>query len=312
MQLTVSLLEIMRIGYMLEDIHVFCSIAKHQSFSKAARELEISTPVITRRLSRLERTLDTRLLNRTTRQVTLTEAGNIFFTEVTDILQLLEASKENVKSVTSQIAGTLKVAMPTSLSQCYVAPALKGFLEKYPNLKVHMVSGNYLLNLLHEGFDLVIQCGELPNSSYHYKKIAAMKKVICASPSYLQKHGEPKELNDLKDHNCLQFYDMVHCPWAVRENGKVREISVDGNIFVNNSIELKSLAKNGIGIAYLPAYFVHDDLIKGDLVSILEQYQPADYNLYAVYPTKKYLAKKTQVFLEFVSELLKEVIEGKS
>lgn len=296
---------------MLEDINVFCSIAKHQSFSKAARELEISTPVITRRLSRLEKMLDTRLLNRTTRKVTLTEAGNIFFTEVSDILQLLEASKENVKSVTSQIAGTLKVAMPTSLSQCYVAPALKGFLEKYPNLKLQIVSGNYLFNLLHEGFDLVIQCGELPNSNYHYKKIAVMKKVICASPLYLKKYGEPKELENLKNHNCLQFYDMVQHPWAVRENGKVREIEVRGNISINNSIELKNLAKCGLGIAYLPAYFIHDELQKGDLVSVLDQYQPADYNLYAIYPTKKYLAKKTQVFLDFISELLNKAIEGK-
>jgi LysR family transcriptional regulator, regulator for bpeEF and oprC len=295
---------------MLEDIHVFCSIAKHQSFSKAARELDISTPVITRRLSRLEKTLDARLLNRTTRKVTLTEAGNLFYTEVTDILQLLEASKENVKSVTSQIAGTLKVAMPTSLSQCYVVPALQGFLEKYPNLKIHLVSGNYLLNLLHEGFDLVIQCGELPNSNYYYKKIASMKKIICASPDYLKKNGEPKNLDDLKDHNCLRFYDRIqHHPWTVCENGKIKEINIDGNIFVNNAIELKCLAKHGIGIAYLPAYFIHDELMKGNLVSILDQYQPADYNLYAVYATKKYLAKKTQLFLNFISELLQEVIE---
>jgi DNA-binding transcriptional LysR family regulator len=296
---------------MLQDIHVFCAIAKHQSFSKAARELGISTPVITRRLARLEQALNTRLLNRTTRKVTLTEAGNLFYAEVSDILQLLEATKENVKSVTNQIAGTLKVAMPTSLSQCYVAPALKSFLEQYPKLKIHLVSGNYLLNLLHEGFDLVIQCGDLPNSSYHYKKIASMKKIICASPLYLEKHGIPKELTDLKMHNCLQFYDSVHSPWAVRENGKMKELDVDGNIFVNNSLELKSLVTSGVGIAYLPAYFVHEELVTGKLVSILDQYQPADYALYAVYPTKKYLAKKTQVFLDFIVELLSEVIEKK-
>lgn len=298
---------------MLEDIHVFCSIAKHQSFSKAARELDMSAPVITRRLSRLEHTLDVRLLNRTTRKVTLTEAGNIFFTEVTDILQLLEASKENVKSLKTQIVGTLKVAMPASLSQCYIVPALKGFLEQYPNLKIHIVSGNYLLNLLNEGFDLVIQCGELPDSNYHYKKIAVMKKIICASPDYLKKYGKPKNLDDLKNHNCLQFYDMsYHYPWAVRDHGKIKEINVSGNILVNNSLELKNLAVNGVGITYLPAYFIHDELKKGTLMSILDQYQPADYSLYAVYSTKKYLTKKVQIFLDFVSELLSEVIEGKA
>ncbi|MBV8802552.1 MAG: LysR family transcriptional regulator [Gammaproteobacteria bacterium] len=297
---------------MLEDIQVFCAIAKHQSFSKAARELNISAPVITRRLSRLEKTLSARLLNRTTRQVTLTEAGNKFYVEVTDILQLLDASKENIKNTTSQIAGTLKVAMPSSLSQSYVAPALNDFLGKYPHLKIQIFTGNHLLNLLHEGFDLVIHCGELPNSNYYARKIATMKKVICASPDYLNKHGEPKELEDFKNHNCLQFYENIVYPWSVYIDGKIKEIQVNGNVVVNNSIELRTLATNAVGIAYLPAYFVHDELVNGKLVSILDKYQLPDYNLYAVYSTKEYLAKKTIVFMDFITELLKEVIDYKS
>jgi DNA-binding transcriptional LysR family regulator len=292
---------------MLEDIQVFCTIAKHQSFSKAARELNISAPVITRRLSRLEKTLSARLLNRTTRQVTLTEAGNKFYAEVTDILQLLDASKENIKKTTSQIAGTLKVAMPSSLSQSYVAPALKDFLEKYPHIKLQIFTGNHLLNFLNEGFDLVIYCGELPNSSYYARKIATMKKVICASPDYLSKYGEPKELDDFKNHNCLQFYDNVAYPWSVSLNGKIKEIQVSGNVLVNNAIELKKLATSGVGIAYLPAYFIHQELVSGKLVSILDKYQPTDYNLYAVYSTKEYMTKKTQVFMDFITELLEKV-----
>lgn len=289
---------------MLQDIQVFCAIAKHQNFSKAARELGISAPVITRRLSRLEKLLGARLLNRTTRKVTLTEAGSLFYEEVTGILQLLEASKDNVKSITSQIAGTLKVAMPTLLSQCYVAPALDNFLAQYPKLKILLYSGNHTLNLLHEGFDLVIHCGELPNSSYYYKKIVSMKKIICASPSYISKHGEPKELDDLKNHNCLKYYDAIDSPWTVNANGKAKEISVQGNVLVNSGIELKNLAINGVGIVYLPAYFVNNDLLSGKLVSLLDQYQLTDYHLYAVYPTNKYLAKKTQIFLDFLKELL--------
>lgn len=295
---------------MLEDIQVFCTIAKHQSFSKAARELSISAPVITRRLSRLEKTLSARLLNRTTRKVTLTEAGNKFYTEVTDILQLLNASKENIKNVTSQIAGTLRVAMPSSLSQSYVAPALNHFLEKYPHLKIQIFTGNHLLNLLNEGFDLVIHCGELPNSNYYARKIATMRKVICASPDYLRKHGEPKELEDFKNHNCLQFYENAVHPWSVYHNDKIKEIQVNGTVFVNNAIELKTLATHGVGIAFLPAYFIHEELVSGKLVSILEKYQPADYNLYAVYSTKEYLTKKTQVFMDFITELLRKVIDS--
>ena len=241
--------------------------------------------------------------------MTLTEAGSKFYAEVTDILQLLDASKENIKKTTSQIAGTLKVAMPSSLSQSYVAPALNHFLEKYPHLKIQIFSGNHLLNLLHEGFDLVIHCGELPSSNYYARKIATMRKVICASPEYLRKYGEPKGLDDFKNHNCLQFYENVVHPWSVYLDGKVKEIQMNGNVFVNNSIELKTLATSGVGIAYLPAYFVHEELSSGKLVSILDKYQPTDYNLYAVYSTKEYLAKKTQVFMDFITDLLQRVID---
>lgn len=295
---------------MLEDIYAFCTIAKHKSFSKAAREIGISTPVITRRIVRLEQLLDARLLNRTTRQVTLTEAGNLFYSEVSDILQALEASKESVKSLTSQVSGTLKVGIPTSLNQSYIAPAFGEFIEKYPNLKVHLISGNSLLDLLNNGFDLVFQCGELPHSSYYYKKVITMKKVFCASPEYLKKRGIPTTLADLSQHNCLEF-TTLHQTWTVSDKGKPKEIIIEGNVQTNDAIVLKQLAKTGVGISYLPAYFIHEELMNGQLVSILEDATATDYSIYAVYPTKKYIAKKTQIFIDFVTTLLEKKITEK-
>lgn len=289
---------------MIEDINVFCAIAKHQSFSKAARELEISTPVITRRLVRLEQQLETRLLNRTTRQVTLTEAGSLFYSEVSDILQALEASKESMKSLTTQVSGTLKIGIPVSLSQCYVVPALKEFLKQYPKLKLQIVNGSHLLNLLHNGFDLVIQCGELPPSSYYYKKIVTMKKVLCAAPDYLKKHGYPNSLEALSSHNCLYLCENIHKTWAIRDKGKIKEIQISGNVQVDNPSELKRLAVDGLGITYLAAYFIQNELKSGKLVSILDQYQPPDYSLYAVYPTKKFLAKKNTGIFRFHHSLV--------
>jgi len=297
---------------MIEDIYAFCTIAKYESFSKAARELGLSPPVITRRLSRLEETLATRLLNRTTRKVTLTEAGALFYNEVNDILHALEASKESIKSLTTQVSGTLKVGIPASLSRYYVIPEMKNFLEKYPNLKVQFMSGNHLLNLLHNGYDLVIQCGELPPSSYYFRKIVTMKKVICASKNYLEKFGSPTTLEELSSHNCLHFsFDHMNKTWAVRDKDKIKEIPIDGNIFVDSPSDMKQLAIDGVGIAYLPAYFIHEELKTGKLISILDQFQPIDHSLYAVYPTKKYLAKKTQVFLDFITELLVKVVQDR-
>jgi DNA-binding transcriptional LysR family regulator len=294
---------------MFEDINAFCVIAKHQSFSKAARELEISTPVITRRLARLEQSLGVRLLNRTTRQVTLTEAGSLFFTEVSDILQTLEASKEGIKSMTSQVAGTLKIAIPVSLSECYVVPGLKCFLSLYPNLKIQIVTGFNQLHLLNHGFDLVIQCGELPESSFYYKKIHAMKKVICASPFYLKEFGAPKTIDELQQHNCLGIQEHFQT-WQIKVNGVIKDIPVTGNIQVNSGTELKSLALHGLGIAYLPQYMVQAELNKGELVALLDQYEAVEHALYAVYPTKKYMVKKTQLFLDYITNLLQESLNN--
>lgn len=296
---------------MLEDINVFCAIAKSQSFAKAARELGISTSVITRRLARLESTLEVRLVNRTTRQVSLTEAGQLFFTEVSDILQALEVSKENVKLASSQISGVLKVALPASLNQCYVIPALSQFLEKYPNLKIELTTGGGL-SLLNNGYDIVILCGQLPHSSFYYKKIHTMRKIICASPGYLKKYGEPKNLEDLKSHNCLDLHDHFQSYWKIKDKGELKDILVRGNIYVNNGTDLKDLAVSGAGIVYLPAYLVYSELNSGKLISILEQYHPADYSLNAVYPAKKYLTQKVQAFLKFIEELLINTCESQN
>src|SRR5579872_3484867 len=296
---------------MLEDISAFCAIAKYQSFAKAARELGVSTPVVTRRLARLENSLEVRLLNRTTRQVSLTDAGQVFFTEVSEVLQALEASKENVKLTASQISGTLKVALPSSLNECYVIPALSDFLKKYPQLRIELMSGGHL-NLLNNGYDLVILCGQLPHSSFYYKKLHTTRKIICASPDYLKQYGTPKKLDDLRNHNCLGVHDHFQSYWKVKDKGEEKEILVSGNVQVNNGIDLKNLAVSGAGIVYVPAYLVYDEINSGRLVSILDQYQSADYSLYAVYPAKKYLAKKTQVFLNFIEELLIKQCSGDS
>jgi DNA-binding transcriptional LysR family regulator len=288
---------------MLEDINVFSVIAKNQSFSKAARELDLSTPVVTRRLARLENMLGTRLLNRTTRQVTLTEAGHLFYAEVNDILLALEASKESIKSLTCKITGTLKVGLPFSFNQCYVSKALNKFLIEYPDLKIHIESGNNLLGLLNSGYDLVVHCGNLPDSNFHYKKLGRMKRIICASPAYLEEYGTPQTIEDLLQHNCLGTDMNSANSWVYQENGKDKEILVSGNVNTNNAADLKALAINDVGIVYLSHYMTSKPLQCGKLIPILEQYQKCQ-DIYAVYPSNKYLSKKIKVFLNFVIEII--------
>lgn len=291
---------------MLEDIEVFCTVARHKSFAKAARALHISSSVVTRRIVRLEQKLAIQLLHRTTRQVTLTEAGQIYYEEVSNILDALETSNKNIKSLNKEIMGNLKIGLPVSISHLHIVPQLHKFLEKFTNLKIHIINGNHLLDLLSDGFDLIVYCGDLPNSNFHYKKLATWEKIICAAPAYLAKHGIPKKLNDLMQHNCLDHAENFNFVWHLYDKNKPREIPVNGNVRVNSSIDLCKLAVSGLGLTYLPSFTVHHELKAGSLVSVLDNYRPPALNMYAVYPTSKYLNRKTQLFLEFIIEIFQD------
>lgn len=293
---------------MFEDIDAFCLVAKYKSFSQAARQMGISTAVMTRRVARLEKSLDTKLLHRTTRLVTLTEAGQAFYQQTSELLQALEASKKAVKSFNQEVTGTLKIGLPASISQLYLTPALAIFSQQFPQLKIQMVQGNHLLDLLRNGFDLVIHCGELPDSNFYFKKLGSWKKIICASPAYLEKNPAPKIPDDLSAHRCLDHYDNFSRSWKFKIDGKLKDLMIDADIYSNSSLDLKNLAIHHSGIVYLPSFTVYPELHSGQLISLLVKYQPPALGMYAVYPSHQYLSKKTQLFLEFLEQQLKPII----
>lgn len=292
---------------MFDDIVVFRTIVQLKSLTKASKALGLSTPVVTRRLARLEKSLNTSLIQRTTRQIHLTEAGELFFAQSTDVLYALEASKDAVKNLNREVSGTLKVGLPESISYLYVTKKLHQFTTRYPNINIYIVTGNHLLGLLTNGFDLVIHAGVLPDSSFYFRKLGHWKKIFCATPDYLAKYGIPKKPEDLSLHNCIDHYDNSERSWEYKEKGKFKKIMVNGNIRTDSNFGIRQLALSGIGIAYLSKCTVYNDLKHGRLVSILENFQASDLGTYAVYPSKQFISKKTEVFLEFTSELLGSV-----
>jgi len=294
---------------MLEDIEIFCAIARAKNFSKAARALHISPSVVTRRLRRLEKRLDVRLFHRTTRQVTLTEAGQLYYQEVSDILNALTAADQQIKGLREEVTGTLKVGLPASISHSYVSRHLHEFLRQFPSLNIRIINGNHLLDLLENRFDVILHCGMLPDSTFHYKKLGVWRKVICASPDYLQTHGIPQQPTDLSRHNCLDHQDNFQYTWQFQQKQKMMEFAVRGNIRVNSSIDLCNLAVSGLGIVYLPSFSVYHQLKSKNLISILEQYQPPVLGMYLIYPSKQHLNKKTRVFIDFLTTLMTPVFE---
>ncbi|MCL9783610.1 LysR family transcriptional regulator [Vibrio sp. S4M6] len=289
---------------MLNDIEVFCTIVKQQNLSKAAKDLHVSPSIVTRRLARLEQRLNTRLFERTTRQLTITDSGQRYYDSVHDILLSLKTLEDDIRTSNEQVSGHLKVGLPVSISNRFVSANLHQFLKKYPALHIQIVNGNHLLNLLDNGFSCILHCGPLPNVSYYYKKIATWRKVLCAAPSYLSLFGTPNNLEELQNHNCLDHLDNTERIWNFHIKGNIRSIPINGNISVDSSMDLCQLASSGLGIAYLPTFSVHSELRTGKLIPILQECTNTEFDMFAVYPSKQYLHKKTQVFIDFMAELM--------
>lgn len=293
---------------MFDDLEAFYLIVKTGSFTKAANALGVSTPMVTRRLARLEKTLGSRLIQRNTRKLSVTETGAVFFQETQEILQKLEDAKRRLLHLNQDVTGTLKIGIPITLNHLYLSPKLADFLANYPSLNLRIVNGNHLLDLLDHDFDLVIHCSDLPDSNFHFKKIGDWKKVICASPAYFEKHGQPLTPQELTQHNCLDHYDNRSNSWKFLIDEKLQEVYIRGNVKANSSIDLKNMAVGGAGIVYLPCFTADQELREGKLISILEAYQPPKIGMYAVYPSQQFLSKKVEVFLEFFGGIMREVL----
>ena len=289
---------------MLENMVTFVRVIDLQGFRKAAKDLGISTPVVTKRINDLEANLATKLIQRSTRKLSITEAGSIFYAHCKEITQAVDTAKLAMSSMKHEISGTIKIGIPNSMNQLYLIPALPKLLKKYPSINIEISQGNHLLTMLDKGFDVVLHCGELPDSAYHYKKLGEWEKITCASPAYLKKHGTPVSIHQLASHNCLDHVDNRSHSWRYQEAEKTCLQSISGNIRANSSVDLKLLALSGLGIVYLPSFTVWEELKNKSLVRILKKFEPKPLGMYIVYPSKQFMSKKTGIIIEFIEKIL--------
>ncbi len=288
---------------MLKDVEIFAAVAANNSFSKAARQLKLSAPVVTRHIAKLEKEIGVRLLQRNTRQVNLTEAGKLFYENCQNLISNYTAAINQAKDLSGDIVGSLKIGLPHSISDLLSQQHLKSFAERYPHLKIDIINGNHLIDLLSNGFDLVIYCGELTDSNFYSRKIGEWSKITCASPAYLKHYGIPKSPEDLAKHNCLDHYDNRTGSWFYQIKNEIKLINVSGNIRSNSSMNLKNLALAGLGLVYLPSFTVKNELKDKKLIPVLTDYQVPKLNIYAVYPSNQFLSNKAKLFMEFLMGL---------
>lgn len=286
----------------LGDLEVFVRVIAAGSMSTAARDLGLSPAVVSKRIKRLEDKLGTRLLQRTTRQISLTEAGQGFHERVLTVLGGLEEAEAFASGRSSEVNGTLKISASTSFGRMHVAPHLKPFMEAHPDLAIHLVLSDEFTDIVGGGFDLAIRIAELNDSSLVARRLAPVRRVLCASPDYLAEHGTPATLDDLKKHRCLPAHN--HESWRLEGPNGPLTLRPEGMLITNSSEVIREAVIAGLGIALRSTWDVGVELKSGKLVQVLPQYESSrNVALSAVYPSRQFLPAKVRLFIDYLAEL---------
>lgn len=288
----------------LSDIEVFTAVVDTGSFSAAARSLGISKSYTSKQIQQLEERLGARLLQRTTRRLSLTAAGRSFHQRCTAIMEELEEAERAVTALQTRPRGILRMAAPMSFGVRYVAPALADFMKRYPELEVEVSYSDRTVDLIDEGYDLAVRGGTLEDSSLVARKFAPLSGVLAASPDYLAAHGTPQTPHDLKDHACL-LYTNNRAPgtWAFAgPDGEPFNVRVDGPYRADNGDALIVAAKQGLGIVAQPDFLIGEAIHAGELVPILQGWYRLGGALWVVYPHHRHLSAKVRLFVDFLVE----------
>ncbi len=291
--------------YDLKDIILFTYVAKLRSFARAAEMLGVSKAVASSRISELEKSLKLSLLTRTTREVNLTNDGKIFFDYCIAIVKRIENLDDFLQGY-QEVNGVLKIVIPPYFSRYHIVPYLEEFLQKYPDLKLEISLTENPVDIINDGFDLQIRIQIPEEEDLEVAKLMSNKKVVCASPKYLQKHGTPRHPRDLLSHNCLVFGENTTWNFKHNVNRQITKLSdMTGNISCNNGEVIKELTLSGIGITLKSARDIEDEISTGKLIVLLQDYEIIDKTqFYAVYPSAKYMSPKIKAFIEFFQQKL--------
>jgi len=292
----------------LISMKVFEKVAKHNSFSAAAADMGLSKAMVSKHIANLENALDVLLLNRTTRRLSLTESGAAYLERVKHILADIEETELAVSTLSSEPRGTLKLAAPTSFGSFHLARAIGGYNQIYPDVQIEMLLTERLHDLVEDGIDLAIHVGHLEDSSLIAKRLASARMIACGSPAYFEKYGTPQEPNDLTKHKCLIYSPRTPTnEWFFQKDNEHFNVRVSGDIRSNIGDALRVAAMQDSGIIQLPTYMTGLDIKAGRLQAVLEDYEPPESPINALYLHRKHLSAKVRTFVDYLYDILQPV-----
>jgi DNA-binding transcriptional LysR family regulator len=284
------------------ELTVFTRVVANGSFAAAARQLNMSPAAVSTYVQALEERLGARLINRTTRRLSLTEVGRVFQDRAVALLAELEETERIAGELQTAPRGLLRVNVTPSFGDVHLAGAAADFMERYPEISVELITTSRLVDLVEEGFDLAVRTEPLPESSLITRRIAPVHLVVCGAPAYFAKRGIPQVPGDLGAHNCLTLSEPTfreHWRLTGDDGGEI-EVAVAGTLRANTTVALKAAALNGHGLALLPTFLVGHDLKAGRLVSVLRAYTPPDAAVRAIYPHRRN-STKVRTFIDFLA-----------
>lgn len=287
-----------------EDMRLFCQVMESGSFTAAAEQLGLSKQFVSRRLIQLEDRLGVRLLNRSTRRLDVTPLGHSYYESALRLLGDIEQMEQGISGQNSEPRGTVRLSAPLSFAMAHLGNLLPQFLHRYPQVSVEVDLSDRPVDLIGEGYDLVLRIGTLEDSTLIARRIASVPRVYCASPDYLARRGTPHTPEDLADHDCLTYGHGRYVQWRFQTRGKPQSHPVSGRMRANNGEMLRDAAIAGLGVAYLPTFIVAESLRDGRLVSLLDDFTPEPLTLSAVYPQHRQGSRPVQALIEFLREQL--------
>jgi DNA-binding transcriptional LysR family regulator len=291
----------------LEQLSAFVEVARRQSFAQAARQLDRHVSAISRAVAALEGRLGVRLLQRTTRRVTLSDAGRDYFKRCETLLAELEGADAEVRERAASLRGTLRVSAATGAGQMLIAPLVPQFLAAHPLMTLDLQLSNRYVDLIEEGYDLALRVGTLAaDSRLVVRRLAPTRRVLLASPAYLVQRGSPRTPPQLREHSCLVLDIGPHARrWELQRGRTQAAIDVTGPLHSNNAFVLLAACRSGAGIGLLPASVAGPDIRSGALRRVLPGWSSTEQGIYAVYPSARFIPAKVRAFVEFIATRLR-------
>ncbi|MDE1009804.1 MAG: LysR family transcriptional regulator [Paraburkholderia fungorum] len=288
------------------DLNLFALVARHRNLAAAARELGVTPPAVSKRLAQLERRLGVRLMNRTTRRLSLTPEGELYLSNGSRILDELSELEQLVMRSRAEPTGLLRVNASFGFGRARIAPAVSDFVARFPAMKIQLHLTDRPMSLQDEGFDVGIRFGEVPDARINARLLLKNRRIVCASPAYLEQYGKPSVPHDLTRHACivLRENDSAYGTWHLSRGKRTEAVKVDGALSSNDGGAVLHWALEGRGIVVRSQWEIDGYLARGELVPLLDDWALPDANIHAIYLERNQLSVKLRTFVDFLGKYL--------